>query len=192
MLNANVMYELGIRHAFDLPCVVTAQVDQKLPFDIQEHRIIRKDRTFATVEWFRQELERFSRAALDNGDYFRPMRQVRQSRLVDEVARGTKDDALAALSEQMKLLRYAVESRTFVAPATSIPFVAAGEVARWRPTAEFALIGVDGTIGSLASNTAAPRVVTIEADPKKGRTRNEPARAGPLVGVHRESVVTPV
>ena len=32
--NPNVMYELGIRHAFSLPAVMMAWDEQKLPFDV--------------------------------------------------------------------------------------------------------------------------------------------------------------
>ena len=38
--NANVMYEIGIRHAFNLPIVQFCQKNQKLPFDLGTERTI--------------------------------------------------------------------------------------------------------------------------------------------------------
>ena len=38
--NANVMYEIGIRHAFNLPIVQLCQNDQELPFDLGTERTI--------------------------------------------------------------------------------------------------------------------------------------------------------
>lgn len=38
--NPNVMYEVGIRHAFNLPIVQLAQKDQDLPFDLGNERTI--------------------------------------------------------------------------------------------------------------------------------------------------------
>lgn len=38
--NPNVMYEIGIRHAFNLPIIQIAQKDQNLPFDLGQERTI--------------------------------------------------------------------------------------------------------------------------------------------------------
>ncbi|MCU0815350.1 MAG: hypothetical protein MUF74_02370 [Cypionkella sp.] len=43
--NANVMYEIGIRHSFNLPIVQIAQKGQKLPFDLGTERTIFFDLT---------------------------------------------------------------------------------------------------------------------------------------------------
>jgi hypothetical protein len=44
--NPNVMYELGIRHAFGLPLVIMAWEGQKLPFDVSNQRAITARRDF--------------------------------------------------------------------------------------------------------------------------------------------------
>lgn len=47
--NANVMYELGIRHAFNLPHVIMAWAGQRLPFDISNQRTIMERRDMIDV-----------------------------------------------------------------------------------------------------------------------------------------------
>src|SRR5689334_12095656 len=42
--NPNVMYELGIRHAFRRPSVILAWEHQVLPFDINDQRAVKVDR----------------------------------------------------------------------------------------------------------------------------------------------------
>jgi hypothetical protein len=107
--NPNVMYELGIRHAFELPAVVLAWDTQVLPFDISEQRIIVKDRHFGTLEWHKQQLKMFSEAAL-SGEYFRPMRPVAYAQLLSEVVDTSKDDVLKLLNEEVKDIRRIVTS----------------------------------------------------------------------------------
>jgi hypothetical protein len=107
--NPNVMYELGIRHAFDLPAIVLASEDQILPFDIAEHRVIRKNRTFATMQWYRNTLKEFAAAAL-NGDFFRPMMQVRTSRILAEAVDQSESGVLKAIREELHNLRGSLDS----------------------------------------------------------------------------------
>jgi hypothetical protein len=76
MANPNVVYELGIRHAFNLPAIVIARTDQDLPFDIGEQRAIKEDRHFGTLAWHRIHLRQCREAALA-GDCFKPMDAIR-------------------------------------------------------------------------------------------------------------------
>ena|ERR1051325_9071419 len=52
--NPNVMYELGIRHAFGLPLVIMAWEGQRLPFDVSNQRAIMTRRDFMDIEPTRQ------------------------------------------------------------------------------------------------------------------------------------------
>jgi hypothetical protein len=105
--NPNVMYELGIRHAFDLPTVVLAWDTQVLPFDIGEHRIVRKERHAGTFKWHRDTILEFAQAALAD-EFFRPMNAVRQAMVLEAAAGDSKDGALVAIVDQLKDLRHAI------------------------------------------------------------------------------------
>jgi hypothetical protein len=107
--NANVVYELGIRHAFNLPAIVIARRDQPLPFDIGEQRAIKGDRHFGTLAWHRDQLHKFCSAAL-NGDFFKPMEAIRIAKLVASIAGASGDDVLKALAQQIQELQRTVAS----------------------------------------------------------------------------------
>jgi hypothetical protein len=80
--NPNVMYELGIRHAFGLPLVIMAWDGQKLPFDVSNQRAILARRDFMDIEPTRQKLNRFIRSAQD-GRYYNPMESVGREAAID-------------------------------------------------------------------------------------------------------------
>jgi hypothetical protein len=106
--NPNVMYELGIRHAFDLPAIVLAWTDQPLPFDIAEHRVIRGNRHFGTIQWHREKVQQFGEAAL-KGEFFRPMEAVRRARMIEETIARSDNTALQAIHDEVRTLRRMVE-----------------------------------------------------------------------------------
>lgn len=115
--NPNVMYELGIRHAFDLPSVVLAWKGQVLPFDISEHRLIIGERHFGTIESHRQRLLEFAQAAL-NGDFFKPMHAVRVARMDEQAIAASRDEALVAIAHRLEQMQTQV---TAIAAATAFP-----------------------------------------------------------------------
>lgn len=67
-LNANVFYELAIRHTARLPVVLIAEKDCTLPFDIAQMRTIFFDHTdLASADQCRREIEAHLEEALNNG-----------------------------------------------------------------------------------------------------------------------------
>lgn len=75
--NPNVMYELGIRHAMNLPHVILAWQGQVIPFDIHNQRILLSRRELADVKPTREKLETLLREAV-KGHYYRPMDAVQR------------------------------------------------------------------------------------------------------------------
>lgn len=73
--NPNVMYELGIRHAFNLPHVIMAWDNQRLPFDIANQRVLMTSRKMKDIATTKASLTAFIREALA-GNYYRPMDAV--------------------------------------------------------------------------------------------------------------------
>jgi hypothetical protein len=67
-LNANVFYELAVRHTARLPVVLIAEKGSILPFDIAQMRTIHFDsQDLRSADHCRQEIVRHLREALDNG-----------------------------------------------------------------------------------------------------------------------------
>jgi hypothetical protein len=97
--NPNVMYELGIRHAFDSPAIIIASKKENLPFDIRPQRAILCGKTFAEVQGTRERLGAFITSA-EKGDYYRPMTGVRRAERIQGAAQSTPEvlkDISAAL-----------------------------------------------------------------------------------------------
>jgi hypothetical protein len=96
--NPNVMYELGLRHAFDKPCVTYAWSAELLPFDVKEQRSILWPRRLESME----EVQRDVTAAIKRGaagDFYRPMRAVARAEMLAQVV--PDDSPMALLVEQM-------------------------------------------------------------------------------------------
>lgn len=58
-MNPNVLYELGLRHAFNLPVIQMAERDERLPFDIAAARTIFYETSFQGVISARETLIQF-------------------------------------------------------------------------------------------------------------------------------------
>jgi hypothetical protein len=112
--NPNVMYELGIRHAFGLPLVIMAWEGQKLPFDVSNQRAITARRDFMDIEPTRQKLSRFIRAAQD-GRYYNPMESVGREAAIDAASLVLGEESLlAALAKEVRELRTTLTTRRSV------------------------------------------------------------------------------
>jgi hypothetical protein len=107
--NPNVMYELGIRHAFDLPAVIFINDPQKLPFDVSPQRAIVEPRDFASMTKTRQRLQAFMSAA-KSGNFYQPMRAIRRAQRLTTESQGQhqlmKDivEELADIKRQVKVV----------------------------------------------------------------------------------------
>ena len=55
-LNPNVMYEIGVRHAFGKPTVCIFEKGQQFPFDIKDFRTIIYENNLSAIESFRNDL----------------------------------------------------------------------------------------------------------------------------------------
>jgi hypothetical protein len=110
--NPNVMYELGIRHAFGLPLVMMAWEGQRLPFDVNNQRAILSSRDFLEIDPTRRKLEAFIRSAKE-GRYYRPMEAVgREAQIDAATATLGEDSLLKALAEEIRQIKQGLAKPT--------------------------------------------------------------------------------
>ncbi|MGB7510445.1 MAG: hypothetical protein WBP54_04045 [Pelodictyon phaeoclathratiforme] len=103
--NPNVMYELGIRHAFSLPLVIMAWEGQRLPFDVSNQRVIMHARDFLDIDANKKKIIAFIQAAAE-GKYYRPMDAVKRMATIAAASESLGEDSiLNALVQEIKELR---------------------------------------------------------------------------------------
>ena len=103
--NPNVMYELGIRHAFNKPHVIIAWAGQRLPFDISNQRAIMEPRELADLGLNRERLTKFLQEAAA-GNYYRPMNAVGRVATLDLAEQSLgRNTILGALVEEVRSLK---------------------------------------------------------------------------------------
>jgi len=103
--NPNVMYELGIRHAFGLPVVMMAWENQKLPFDVSNQRAVMTGRHLLDLGPTRQKLTTFVRSAAE-GRYYNPMDAVGREATIEAASASLSEDSLlGALVNEVRELR---------------------------------------------------------------------------------------
>ena len=111
--NPNVMYELGIRHAFGLPAVLMAWPDQIIPFDVSNQRVISEPRDFLAQKVVIERLTSFIQNAA-NGKFYKPMDAVGRSAIIDAVAGSVEESSvLVALAEEVRSLRHTVTAAAY-------------------------------------------------------------------------------
>jgi hypothetical protein len=109
--NPNVMYELGIRHAFGLPVVLLGWEGQRLPFDVNNQRAILSRRDFLDIEPTRNKLSKFIHAA-GQGKYYNPMEAVGREAAIEKASQALGEESLlGALASEVRNLRAAVLGR---------------------------------------------------------------------------------
>ncbi len=83
-LNPNVMYEVGVRHSFNLPIVHIAQNGERLPFDITAERTLFFDLSdLASVELAKEKISESAAIAVSEADnYSGPIDRVLNAEVV--------------------------------------------------------------------------------------------------------------
>ena len=85
-LNANVMYELAIRHAVRKPVVCLAEIGTKLPFDINTERTIFYSDDMYGAEILKQDLKRKFQVAISEDDIDNPIyRVIKEKTIIKEI-----------------------------------------------------------------------------------------------------------
>jgi cold shock CspA family protein len=116
--NPNVMYELGIRHALNLPAVIMAWAGQRLPFDISNQRVIMERRDLIEVPMNRRKLTTFIREATA-GNFYRPMDAVGRVGTLALAETAHPASVLGALVKEVRELKGRIATpKRFTAPST--------------------------------------------------------------------------
>ena len=109
--NPNVMYELGIRHAMNLPVVMMAWKGQKLPFDVGNQRAIMEDRDFLSLKENRDKLVAFIVSAAA-GEYYKPMDAVGRTATLEFASDNLGEDSvLGALVGEVEEVKHILTQR---------------------------------------------------------------------------------
>lgn len=94
-LNANVMYELAIRHCACKPSVSIAEFNTPLPFDISDQRTIFYRNDIAGVGDLRDQLSVLVKKSLAEGSPDNPVYSAMQAQVLQDIKEGAGDkDAL--------------------------------------------------------------------------------------------------
>ncbi len=128
--NPNVMYELGIRHAFNLPHVIMAWAGQRLPFDISNQRAIMERRDLIDIDVNKEKLAKFIGEALQ-GNHYRPMDAVARVATLEAAERGLgADSVLGVLVEEVRDLRSHLTSTRRTKTVSKVPSKASRSIAK--------------------------------------------------------------
>jgi hypothetical protein len=123
--NPNVMYELGIRHAFRLPSVILAWENQPLPFDVGNQRAVKVDRVPYHFERARQKIREFADSAR-KGKFYDPLESLANRAILK--TEGEKNVVIQTIADELKNLSARIDSlqpmlRYSDAPAYTTGFV---------------------------------------------------------------------
>ena len=100
--NPNVMYQLGLRHAYDKPAVTLALPGRRIPFDVTEQRAVVRGRGLSDLRGARKEITEFLKSAAA-GKYNRPMETVARAAVLKAVETAPGEDpALRALADTVR------------------------------------------------------------------------------------------
>lgn len=117
-LNANVMYELAVRHAVRKPVISIAEKGTILPFDIAAERTIFFTDDMKGVGELREQLRTAARVAVDEESPDNPVYRVAQGSVMKEVTEGDPSHYLLERLDQIesRLVRLDYKARRPVPP----------------------------------------------------------------------------
>ncbi len=98
-LNANVMYELAVRHARGRPVVPIAEKGTSLPFDITTERTIFYEENFHGLNELKPKLEDAARTALEDEEPDNPIQRAQQDFAMREAVAG--DDKMEFILDRL-------------------------------------------------------------------------------------------
>lgn len=129
--NPNVMYELGIRHAFGLPVVTMALEGQQLPFDVANQRTIMSRRDVLATSDAKANLAK-SLDAAKTGAFYNPMKAVgREARLELASDAPGADPNLGALVDEVQSLRGEIRRSVREQRSAGHEVITPAELQRW-------------------------------------------------------------
>jgi hypothetical protein len=130
-LNANVMYELAVRHATFRPVVVLAEEGTILPFDVSDERTLFFTNDMAGVEDVRPRFKAMVEAAMRDQTPDNPIYRVRQAAVMREVAANAPERYII---EQLEAIWQQVTSLTTPLVRVAQPPSGREEVTRYSIT----------------------------------------------------------
>jgi hypothetical protein len=116
--NPNVMYELGVRHAFGLPSVILAWKSQKLPFDVTDQRAVKIDRSAFYFKEARELITNFV-ANAKAGKFYHPLQSLANRASLDKAAESS--DALQTVAAELTNLARKMDAVLEQLPAPFVP-----------------------------------------------------------------------
>lgn len=125
-VNANVMYELAIRHCARMPVVILAERGTDLPFDIADERVLFYHNDMAGVEALKPDFQSAVESTLEDQEPDNPVYRAKQGQILKEVS--APDDFTKFLMDEIREIKDRVLSldsakkKRLVAPGSTIVY----------------------------------------------------------------------